>query len=133
MARKVTFKGIDIEELKTYTPEQAMSLIPSRSRRALKRAQKNINYKYNDFLAKVEEAKKNGKKIKTHTRAAVVLPSWIGMTIGVYDGRKYVDVVIMPDMIGHRLGEYAGTTIVSVKHSGPGIGATRGSKFMPLK
>lgn len=132
MARKITFRGIDVEELKDLSMDEAMKYIPSNARRAVRRAQKNINYKYKKLMEKVSEAKKNNKKVKTHLRAGVILPSWIGMNISIYNGKQYVDLVISPEMIGHRLGEFAPST-GPVKHSGPGVGATRGSKFMPLK
>ena len=41
-------------------------------------------------------------------------------------------VEVQPDMLGHYLGEFA-LTRKSVKHTGPGVGATRSSKFLPLK
>ncbi len=72
------------------------------------------------------------KAIKTRVRAAVVLPSWVGLTFGIYSGKEYKNVLITPDKIGYRLGDFMHTT-GRVLHSGPGIGATRGSKFIPLK
>ncbi|EQD36115.1 30S ribosomal protein S19P, partial [mine drainage metagenome] len=52
--------------------------------------------------------------------------------VQVHNGKEYVKFEIKPEMIGHYLGEFAQTR-KSVKHSGPGVGATRSSKFMPLK
>lgn len=72
------------------------------------------------------------KAIKTRVRAAVVLPNWVGLTFGIYSGKEYKNVLITPDKIGYRLGDFMHTT-GRVLHSGPGIGATRGSKFIPLK
>jgi len=62
----------------------------------------------------------------------VVLPEMVGMTIMVYDGKAYQFVNVLPEMVGHRFGEYS-ITCKLVKHSGPGIGATRGSKAVELK
>jgi len=69
----------------------------------------------------------------------------IGAKIGVYlgglkaeegqqikEGAKWTSLVIKPEMLGHRLGEFSITT-KSVKHSSPGLGATRGSKFYASK
>ena len=50
----------------------------------------------------------------------------------IYDGKEFKDVEIKPEMIGHFLGEFVITRKMPV-HSGPGVGATRSSKFMPLK
>ena len=70
--------------------------------------------------------------LKTHRREIVILPSFIGKRVSVYNGSKYLEFEIKPEMIGHYLGEFAPTR-QAVKHSGPGVGATRSSKFMPLK
>ena len=50
----------------------------------------------------------------------------------VRNGQSFVPVEIKPEMIGHYLGEFAPTRR-SVAHSGPGVGATRSSKHVPLK
>ena len=81
------------------------------------------------------EERKEGKKdkmIKTHVRDAVILPEWMGLTFGIYNGKEYKKIVITIKHLGKRLGDFAHTT-GPVKHSGPGVGATRGSKFVPLK
>ena len=52
----------------------------------------------------------NDKKvIKTWSRASMILPSFVGHTIAVHDGRKHVPVYITEDMVGHKLGEFAPT------------------------
>jgi small subunit ribosomal protein S19 len=61
-----------------------------------------------------------------------VLPDFVGKTVAIHNGKEFVNVEIKPEMIGHYLGEFA-MTRKTVKHSGPGVGATRSSKFMPLK
>jgi len=70
--------------------------------------------------------------IKTHMRDAVILPQWIGKTFGIHNGKEFKQIKISLEMVGQRLGVFAHTT-GRVAHSGPGVGATRGSKFMPLK
>ena len=62
----------------------------------------------------------------------IILPEMVGVKIGVYNGKEYTPVEVKPEMIGHRLGEFA-LTRKPVKHSSPGFGATRSSKFVPLK
>ena len=49
------------------------------------------------------------KIIKTWSRASTILPSFVGHTIAVHDGRKHVPVYITEDMVGHKLGEFAPT------------------------
>ena len=79
----------------------------------------------------IEKAEK-GDVIKTHLRDMVILPSFVGHRIDVYNGNEFQRIDIQPNMIGHYFGEFA-LTRKKVKHTGPGVGATRSSKFMPLK
>ena len=52
---------------------------------------------------------KEQKIIQTWSRASTILPSFVGHTIAVHDGRKHVPVYITEDMVGHKLGEFAPT------------------------
>lgn len=52
---------------------------------------------------------KEQKIINTWSRASTILPSFVGHTIAVHDGRKHVPVYITEDMVGHKLGEFAPT------------------------
>ena len=63
------------------------------------------------LLKKVEDQKASEKKqvIRTWSRRSTIFPSFIGMTIAVYDGRKHVPVYVTEDMVGHKLGEFAPT------------------------
>ncbi len=129
MVRESKFRGKGAEELQKLSIEEFSKLLKSRPRRAIKR----MSASYKELIAKVEEAKKSGKNsVKTQVREAVILPSWIGMTISVHNGKVYQDLVITTDQIGHRLGDFAYTT-KHVQHSAPGIRATRGSKFLAVK
>ena len=130
MARKFNFRGRTTEELKGMTLEEVTPLLTSRARRYIKRA----NKKYRSFLETVKKSGTAGgaDAIKTHMREAVILPEWVGLKFGIHNGKEFKVVTIVPEMIGKRLGDYAHTT-GPVKHSGPGVGATRGSKFIPLK
>jgi len=56
----------------------------------------------------------------------------VGKKVSVYSGQEYVTVEIKPEMLGHFLGEFVPTR-KETKHSSPGMGATRSSKFVPLK
>jgi len=52
-----------------------------------------------------------GKKltIKTWSRASTVLPSMVGHTIAVYNGKQHVPIFISEQIVGHKLGEFAPT------------------------
>ena len=55
---------------------------------------------------------RNEKKVvKTWSRASTVLPTMVGHTIAVHDGRRHVPVFITENMVGHKLGEFAPTRI----------------------
>ena len=60
---------------------------------------------------KVDEqnAKSTKNVIKTWSRRSTILPSMIGHTIAVHDGRKHVPVFVTEAMVGHKLGEFAPT------------------------
>ena len=63
------------------------------------------------LLKKVDEQQAAGKKqvIKTWSRRSTIFPSFVGLTIAVYDGRKHVPVFVTEDMVGHKLGEFVPT------------------------
>jgi len=54
-------------------------------------------------------AKNEKKVIKTWSRSSTILPSFVGHTIAVHDGRKHVPIFLTEDMVGHKLGEFAPT------------------------
>ncbi len=63
------------------------------------------------LLKKVDALNEANEKkvVKTWSRASTILPSFVGHTIAVHDGRKHVPVFITEDMVGHKLGEFAPT------------------------
>lgn len=135
MPKIFTYRGRSLEELKQMSIEEFARLLTARERRRLKRGLTEQQKKL------LENIRKHPEKFhKTHIRDMVIVPEMIGAKIGVYvggtakgqEGGKWVNVVITPEMLGHRLGEFAITT-KRVKHSAPGIGATRGSKFIATK
>ncbi len=130
MARVFTFRGKTIEELQALSALDFSKLIGARERRSIKRM--GTNYKM--LIKKVEAIKKKDPKkaIKTHTREAIILPGWVGLRFGVYNGKEFKDLYVAEPMIGHRLGEFVFST-KRVLHSAPGIRATRGSKFLAVK
>lgn len=111
--------------------DEFIKLLPSRQRRSLTRGLKPEQVK---LLEKINLAIKGEytKPIKTHCRDMIILPKMVGLTIHVHDGHKFVPVTITEKMIGHYLGEFVPTN-KPVKHGAPGVGASRGSMYVPLK
>ncbi len=73
---------------------------------------------------------RNEKKVvKTWSRASVVLPTMVGHTIGVHDGRRHVPVFITENMVGHKLGEFAPTRVF--KGHGRGVAAETAAAVKP--
>jgi small subunit ribosomal protein S19 len=130
MARQYKFRGKAIEEITPLDITKFSSMLTSRQRRSIKR----LGYEYKELIEKVNESikTKSGKVIKTHIREAVILPSWVGLKFGVYNGKEFKEMIITEQMLGHRLGEFSFST-KRVIHSAPGIRATRGSKFLEVK
>ena len=126
--KEFAYRGLLIEELQKLSIEELLPLLPSRMRRTLKRG---LTAKQDKLLNDVLKSKE-GDVIKTHCRDMIILPSFVDHRIDVYNGKEFQRVDIQPNMIGHYLGEFA-LTRQKVKHTGPGVGATRSSKYMPLK
>ena len=127
MPKEFRYRGHNAEELKKMSIDEFSKIATSRTRRSLKRgltdSQKTL----------LEKIRKNPEKFhKTHVRDIVILPEMIGTKLGVYSGKEWINVVVQPEMIGRRLGEFS-VPIKRVKHSAPGIGASRGSKHVATK
>ena len=60
---------------------------------------------------KAEAVRGSGRKdvVKTWSRRSTILPQFVGLTFGVYNGRKHIPVLVTEDMVGHKLGEFAPT------------------------
>ena len=60
---------------------------------------------------KVEAANRSSSKpvIKTWSRASMIMPDMLGLTIAVHDGRRHIPIFVTENMVGHRLGEFAPT------------------------
>jgi small subunit ribosomal protein S19 len=63
------------------------------------------------LLKKAEKARASGRNdvIKIWARRSTVLPQFVGLTFGVYNGRKFIPVMVTEDMIGHKFGEFSPT------------------------
>ena len=126
--KEFRYCGLTVDELQNISIDELLPLLPSRTRRTLKRG---LTREQNKLLEDIKNAKE-GEMIKTHCRDMIILPVFIGHNILVHSGKEFQRVNIQPQMVGHYLGEFA-LTRKKVKHTGPGVGATRSSKFMPLK
>ena len=63
------------------------------------------------LLAKAEAARASPRNevIRTWTRRSTIMPQFVGLTFGVYNGRKFLPVQVTENMVGHKLGEFAPT------------------------
>lgn len=61
------------------------------------------------LLKKAEAARSSGRSsvIKTWSRRSTILPQFVGLTFGVYNGQKFVPVLVTEEMIGHKFGEFS--------------------------
>ena len=61
------------------------------------------------MLKKAETARDSGRKqiIKTWSRRSTIVPQFVGLTFGVYNGQKFVPVLVDEDMVGHKFGEFS--------------------------
>lgn len=57
------------------------------------------------------QAKKSKTTIKTWSRASMISPDFVGLTIAVHNGNKFIPVYVTENMVGHKLGEFAPTRI----------------------
>jgi small subunit ribosomal protein S19 len=120
--KEFTYRGYTVTELKEmplWPSEESESmsvieLLPARARRSIARGLSEENERLFDRIRRT-----TGRTVRTHRRDMVILP-------------EFVEIDVRPEMIGHYLGEFA-MTRRSVAHSGPGVGATRSSKHVPLK
>jgi len=61
------------------------------------------------LMKKIEKAQATGdrKVIKTWSRRSTIFPEWVGFTLAVHNGRKFVPVYVTENMVGHKLGEFS--------------------------
>ena len=129
MAKKFSYRGKTLEELQDMNLEDFSKLLTSRERRSLKRG---LTKQEKKLIENIRRFRGKDKLVRTQCRDMIVLPEMVGAKLGIHNGKDFRMVIIDAGMIGHRLGEFA-LTRGRVKHSAPGLGATRSSKFVPLK
>ncbi|MGB0576037.1 MAG: 30S ribosomal protein S19 [Alphaproteobacteria bacterium] len=63
------------------------------------------------LLKKAEASRGSGRKeiIRIWSRRSTILPQFVGLTFGVYNGQKFVPVLVTENMVGHKFGEFSPT------------------------
>lgn len=61
------------------------------------------------LLKKAEASRGSGRNeiIKTWSRRSTIMPQFVGLTFGVYNGKKFLPVLVTENMVGHKFGEFA--------------------------
>ena len=121
-----TYHGYKVEDLQQMGMSELLPLMPARIRR---RVNRGLSPGHEKLLREIREDK---DRIRTHLRDMIILPEMVGKTIEIHDGKDFVPVEVQPEAVFHYLGEFA-LTRHRVSHGSAGIGATRSSKFVPLK
>jgi small subunit ribosomal protein S19 len=75
------------------------------------RSVKKGPYIHHSLLEKVEKAQESTRKtvIKTWSRSSMIIPTMVGQTIAVHNGKTFVPVFVTENMVGHKLGEFSPT------------------------
>jgi len=115
MALKVfKFHGKTKEEIVGLSDDEFLQLIPSRSRRSIKRG---FTESQRAVLEKLEKGKDN---IQTHARDMVVIPQMLDKTMKIHNGKEFVAVKILPEHLGCFFGELA-LTRKKANHNKSGV------------
>ncbi len=79
----------------------------------MSRSVKKGPYVRASLLKKVVNAKKSDKKVlvKTYSRESTIIPDMVGLTISVYNGKKFIPVYLTEQHVGHKLGEFSPTRV----------------------
>jgi small subunit ribosomal protein S19 len=121
-----TYHGFKIDELRAMSLQDLIPIMPSRIRRKVIRGWTIGEEKL------ILDLRNQESRIKTHQRDMIILPDMIGRELEIHNGKEFIRVELQPESIFHYLGEFA-LTRRKVSHGSAGIGATRSSKFVPLK
>ena len=105
--KEFLWRGYSMDELKSmplYPPEEdpealsIVALLPSRARRSYARG---LSEECEKLLEKFDNT---SGVVRTHCRGMYIVPSMVGRTVGIHNGREFVKVDIQPEMIGHAMG-----------------------------
>ncbi|MFB6111829.1 MAG: 30S ribosomal protein S19 [Halobacteriaceae archaeon] len=127
-----TYRGHTLEELQDMSLDEVAELLPARQRRTIKRGLDEEQQKLLEAAREADPEETANDPLRTHLRDMPVLPAFVGKTVAVHNGQSFERVRVEPEMLGHYLGEFQ-LTRQDVEHGQAGIGATRSSKFVPLK
>ncbi|MCU4798877.1 30S ribosomal protein S19 [Halobacteria archaeon HArc-gm2] len=127
-----SYRGHTLEELQDLSLDEVAELLPARQRRSITRGLSEEKHKLLEKARDAEPEETANNPIRTHLRDMPVVPEFVDLTFAVHNGQSFERVSVEPEMIGHYLGEFQ-LTRTSVEHGQAGIGATRSSKFVPLK
>ena len=94
-----SFRGKEFKDLKNLDVREFAKLLTSRERRTVLRNFHLIER----FLEKSKKDIAKNKMPKTHSRELPIVPAMLGWTIGVHNGKEYVQVKVTEEMLGHRL------------------------------
>ncbi len=126
--REFTYRGRTLADLRALDLEHLAQVLNARARRSIRRG---FNAETTRFFDRMRSTPPE-KTVRTHCRDALVLPEHVGRRVAIHNGKEFKEIEVRPEMVGHYYGEFSLTRRFE-KHSGPGVGATRSSKFMPLK
>ena len=127
-----TYRGHTLDELQDMSLDEVAELLPARQRRTIERGLSVEQEKLLEKARNAGEEETANNPLRTHLRGMPIVPEFVGLTFAVHNGQSFERVEVEPEMIGHYLGEFQ-LTRNSVEHGQAGIGATRSSKFVPLK
>ena len=121
-----TYRGYSVADLQQMALSELLPLMPARARRKFDRG---LSREHEKLLA---DLRSGDEQIRTHLRDMIIMPEMLGRTIEIHNGKEFQKVEIHPEAVFHYLGEFA-LTRRRVSHGSAGIGATRSSKYVPLK
>jgi len=121
-----TYHGFRLDDLKKMGITELVPLMPARARRKINRG---MTRGEENLLSRFRAG---DTRIRTHLRDMIIMPEMVGREVEIYNGKEYIKVEIQPEAVSHHLGEFAPTRR-RVAHGSAGIGATRSSKYVPLK
>lgn len=120
-----TYHGFNIEQLKAMSMDELLTIMPSGARRKVLRG-----FTRDELDVRVKIAENDS--VRTHSRSMIILPEMVGKNVAIYSGKDFISVEIPVEGIFHYFGEFAPTR-KKVAHGSAGIGATKSSKYVPLK
>ena len=120
-----TYHGFNIEQLKAMSMDELLAIMPSGARRKVLRG---FTRDEEDVRAKIAD----NDSVRTHSRSMIILPEMVGKNVAIYSGKDFISVEIPVEGVFHYFGEFA-LTRKKVTHGSAGIGATKSSKYVPLK